>query len=94
MPEYVLIAFASTFAALRAQKYLTGYLPFQVMPVLREISSSCGIALRIACADLDFANNRLSASGMEPDTWRVYQVKQTGCAYLIEPVKTTEGSLD
>lgn len=45
--KYYLITFSSTHAAMAAQKFLKGKIPFYVMPTLREISNSCGISLKI-----------------------------------------------
>ena len=42
-----MLAFASTHAAITAQRALEGRVPFLTMPVLREVSASCGIALRV-----------------------------------------------
>ena len=74
--EYGLITFSSTFAALAAQKQLTGRLPFQGMPVLREISASCGIALRIDLQQLSEARELLTAADATADSCAFYRVTQ------------------
>ncbi len=52
--DFLIFTFASTHAALHAQKLLnTAGIPFTVMPTPREITADCGIALRIELAWID-----------------------------------------
>ena len=76
--DYDLLAFSSAYAAIAAQKLLTDRVPFQVMPVLREISASCGIALRFAPDRLEEVRSILSGSALAPELWALYGVSGAG----------------
>ena len=82
--EYGLITFSSTFAALTAQKQLTGQIPFQVMPVLREISASCGIALRIDLRRLSEARELLTPADASAGSCAFYRVTQDGRGIQVQ----------
>lgn len=52
--DFLIFSFASTHAALHAQKiFSVAGIPFTVMPTPREITADCGIALRIESAWID-----------------------------------------
>lgn len=44
--EYYLIAFETTTAAMEAEAYLKPHFSIAIMPVPREITSGCGLAVR------------------------------------------------
>ncbi len=49
--DFLIFSFASTHAALHAQKIFNAAgVPFTVMPTPREITADCGIALRVEIA--------------------------------------------
>ena len=73
MTEYAVIVFSSTFGAIRAQKALEGAVPFQVMPVLREISAGCGISLRLAPADVGAARAALAGTELDGAEYAFYE---------------------
>lgn len=68
------VTFASTSGAIRAQKLLDGVCPAVVMPVLRQVSAGCGIALRLAAEDVEKARAALA----ELPGWAMYAVTGTG----------------
>ncbi|WP_409970138.1 DUF3343 domain-containing protein [Bengtsoniella intestinalis] len=55
-----MIVFENTHSAMVAQKALAGIVSFVVMPTPRHISASCGIALKIATADVERASALLT----------------------------------
>ena len=86
-PDYCLISFASTHAALRARQALTGVCPAVVMPVLREISLGCGMALRLHPAHLSAARTARGESGLPRETYAFYRVTGSGSALRAEPLE-------
>lgn len=56
---YYTITFNNTHHAIALKKILSKYISIRTMPVLREISASCGIALRIEYSDFAKLNNIL-----------------------------------
>ena len=77
--DYCLITFSSSNGAIQAQRVLKGHLPFQVMPVLREVSASCGIALRLAPDAVE-----LSRSELRADEYAFYGVSGRGAALTAQ----------
>ena len=63
--DYGVITFTSTYGAIYAQKVLKEVAPVQVMPVLREISLGCGIAVRFRPEDLEGVRAALAASTLK-----------------------------
>ena len=82
--DYALITFASTYGAIRAQEALRPAVKALTMPVLREISLGCGIALRLAPSDLGVARTALAACGLEPGEYAFYAVTGSGPALRAE----------
>ncbi|HHY36392.1 MAG TPA: DUF3343 domain-containing protein [Firmicutes bacterium] len=68
MPEeYCLLTFASTHAALRAEKALRQKeIPFLLIPTPREISAGCGLALRVPAGQVQQVQELLAAIGVTP----------------------------
>lgn len=62
--EYYLFAFESTHGAITSKKNLEKEIDLVMMPTLREISSSCGISLRIEPKDLERAKKLMEESGV------------------------------
>ena len=83
-PDYCLISFASTHAAIRARQALTGVCPAVVMPVLREISLGCGIALRFDPEHLPAVRAALANSDLRPEDYAFYAVTGKGPALRAE----------
>ena len=82
--DYGLITFTSTYGAIYAQKLLEPVAPVRVMPVLREISLGCGIAVRFQPEDLDAVRAALAASTLKPGEYAFYGVTGSGSALRAE----------
>ncbi len=72
--DYGLLTFKSTHTAMAAQKALKDSVSFQVCPVLRMISASCGIALRIAVKDMDISKKLLLENKIEENMFEMYHI--------------------
>ena len=73
MDEYGLLTFKSSMSAMAAQKVLKD-IKFQVCPVLRMISASCGIALRISLCDVDAAKKLLEENAATKAMFDAYRI--------------------
>lgn len=76
------VTFASASGAIAAQRILEDVCPAVVMPVLRQVSASCGIALRLAPEDAPRARAALEQAGLTG--WQCYAVTGTGEALHCE----------
>ena len=85
--DYALVTFASTYGAIRAQEALRPAVKAVTMPVLREISLGCGIALRLAPGDLGLARTALAACGLEPGEYACYAGTGSGPALRAEKLE-------
>ena len=64
--EYAVILVYSTSYALRVEKVLAqAGIPCKLIPVPRQISSDCGVCVRIARADQEDALQTVEAAGVE-----------------------------
>lgn len=71
--HYYLVSFSSTHHALAAEKALkTRDIPQIMLPTPREISSSCGLALKISCESVEMAVDALKASKVSD--FAVYEI--------------------
>ena len=84
--DYCLIAFSSSSGAIQAQRVLKGHVAFQTMPVLREISASCGIALRLPPEGVEAAAALLGGSELRPGEFTFYAVTGQGPGLTAEPI--------
>ena len=84
--DYGLITFASTYGAICAQKTLEPVAPVRVMPVLREISLGCGMALRFPPEALEAVRQTLAASQLKPGEYAFYAITGSGPALKAEPL--------
>ena len=84
--DYGVITFTSTYGAIYAQKVLKEVAPVQVMPVLREISLGCGIALRFDPEHLPAVRESLSASDLKPEEYAFYAVTGSGASLRAVPL--------
>lgn len=66
------VTFSSTSGAIAAQRLLKGVCPAVVMPVLRQVSAGCGIALRLAPEDGERARQALEKAGLEAQFYAVF----------------------
>lgn len=76
--DYYLITFSNTHTAIAAQKFLTGKIPFLVMPTLREISSSCGISIKITEARLEEIKELLHSFEPSASMYTLYFIGSNG----------------
>lgn len=84
--DYGVITFSSTYGAIYAQKVLKEVAPIQVMPVLREISLGCGIAVRFRPEDLEGVRAALAASTLKAGEYAFYAVTGSGQHLTAEPL--------
>ena len=75
------VTFASASGAIAAQAALEGVCPVVVMPVLRQVSAGCGIALRLAPEDAERARRVLEEKRLDA---AFYGVTGTGEALRCE----------
>lgn len=64
MERFILITFASTHSAMKAERILAALKPI-MMPTLRQISTSCGMSLKIEKENYDRALTSLQEAGIE-----------------------------
>lgn len=55
MEEYYLYTFESTHGAISSHKLLKEHMDAVIMPVLREITASCGMSVRVAPEDFSLS---------------------------------------
>lgn len=84
--DYGVITFTSTYGAIYAQKLLKGVAPVQVMPVLREISLGCGIAVRFNPEDLEGVKAALAASTLKEEEYAFYAITGSGKDLTAQPL--------
>ena len=84
--DYGLVTFSSTHGAISAQKALEPAVPVRVMPVLREISLGCGMALRFPPQALETVRDILAGSELRPGEYAFYAVTGSGPALRAEPL--------
>lgn len=77
LDDYSLMTFSGTAHALKAEKLLkTAEFDFMVIPTLREISSSCGLSVKLRPENVEAGLDILIAGGVGIDG--VYHVKREG----------------
>ncbi len=84
MSDYYLFTFASTHAAISTHKRLAPSVKAVLMPVLRQISASCGMAVRVEPDALDRA---LALLEEIPPGTRLYHVEGEQVTPLPDPVR-------
>ena len=84
--DYGVITFTSTYGAIYAQKVLRPVADVLTMPVLREISLGCGIAVRFRPEDGAAVHAALAASALRPDEYAFYGVTGSGADLRAEPL--------
>lgn len=84
--DYGLLTFASTYGAIYAQKLLEPVAAVRVMPVLREISLGCGMALRFPPEELEEVRKALAASELKPGDYAFYAISGSGSSLRAEPL--------
>ena len=76
--DYGVITFTSTYGAIYAQKVLRPVADVLTMPVLREISLGCGMAVRLHPEDLPAVRAAMTSSQLKPEEYAFYAVTGTG----------------
>ncbi|SBW05232.1 conserved hypothetical protein [uncultured Eubacteriales bacterium] len=84
--DYCILAFTSTHAAISAQALLTPVCPVQTMPVLRQVSAGCGIALRFSPGDLPAVRTVLASSPLTRSEYALYAVTGGGANLRAESI--------
>lgn len=79
--DWVHVTFPTSGGAIAAQKALDGVCPAVVMPVLRQVSAGCGIALRLTPEVWEKAWEVLRSAGVDTE---FYAVTGTGTALHCE----------
>lgn len=79
--DWVHATFTTAGGAISAQKALEGVCPAVVMPVLRQVSAGCGIALRLTPEVWEQARETLAAAGVDT---KFYAVTGTGTQLRCE----------
>lgn len=85
--DYCLITFSSTHAAISAQKALEGVCPTLVMPVLREISKGCGIAVRFDPPYFEAVRAALVTTALPRGSYAFYGVTGSGSQLSTRPLE-------
>ncbi|MDD5937847.1 MAG: DUF3343 domain-containing protein [Clostridiales bacterium] len=76
------VTFASASGAMAAQHALRGICPVVVMPVLRQVSAGCGIALRVEPEQVEQVRQILREKAV--GEWDMYAVTGSGRALRCE----------
>lgn len=63
--QYYMITFASTHGAISTKSYLGTTIPIVIMPTLREVSKSCGIAIRVAPEHIEQAKQLMQQGSIK-----------------------------
>lgn len=79
-----MITFSGTHAAISAQKLLEPLCPIQTMPVLREVSKGCGIAVRFAPEYLAVVRKALNDSPLPAVEYAFYGISGGGRSLKAE----------
>lgn len=83
--EYAVFTFATTSHALKAEKILKSLqAEFMIMPTLREISSSCGLSVKLKPENMKSYYQKLISNDVPVDG--VYQVQNEGRRHLVTPI--------
>lgn len=90
---YGLITFHNTHSAMETRNYLQPLFSIVIMPVLREISSSCGIGIRFHMEDLFKIKEALLHSSLSCDLYRMYRIGETNIEQITLIDREIEGHL-
>ena len=84
--DYGVITFTSTYGAIYAQKVLRPAADVLTMPVLREISLGCGIAVRFRPEALEGVKAALAASTLKEGEYAFYAITGSGKDLTAQPL--------
>lgn len=83
LTDYYLFTFKTTSYALKAEKVLKkANSEFVVIPTLREISTSCGLSIKVSLEKCDETNQLLIANQVPIDS--IYKVEKQGRKNVVE----------
>jgi hypothetical protein len=83
MKEYCIISFLAAEHALRAERILRDKeVSFLLIPTPREITTGCGLALRLDCRDLPGVKSLMEQENIIPQG--IYRQKRTAGKSLLE----------
>jgi len=82
--EYCIISFVSTHHALASEKILKNSgLSFILIPTPREISTSCGLSVKLSCSDKENALKTLAQQHItQVEVYRIY--KESGHHKIVK----------
>lgn len=87
--DYGIITFASTSYALKAEKVMKGVeKSFMIIPTPREISASCGLAMKLEPEGLKEFLQILA--GEKVPVQRVYRIEEEGKNKILHPIHPQE----
>lgn len=83
--EYCLVTFNTTHSAMQSEDVLNRYgIPYLTVPVPKEISAGCGLAIRYDCAFHAMLTQSLGDAGIIPDSF--YNVKKQNGQISYTPI--------
>ena len=71
---YYLLTFDNTHKAIQVKKVLSRYMSIRTVPILREISASCGISIRIEEKDYDTLLKIINDHKL--DNFDIYEIRR------------------
>ncbi len=88
--EYCVVTFPSTQCALLGEKHLVGVeVELVVIPTPREISASCGLALKLFCRNLENVKKELAVAAVA--TSGFYRFTKTDSGTMVVEVSGENG---
>lgn len=80
IPFYYILTFPTTTAVMEAEKYIKEYFPITIMPVPREISAGCGLAIRFmnSESEAEAINEFYKSAPLEGTLYKMYTQKVDG----------------
>lgn len=81
--DYYMLSFRSTHTAITTQKLLECVCPIHTMPVLREVSAGCGIAVRFSPEYLAVVRSALCTSLLSPEEYTLCAVTGSGKSLTV-----------
>lgn len=87
MNKYYLLTFDSTHDAMEFEDFLKKDFSIIVMPTLREITTGCGISIKIKEQEYEKALSKISLmKNIDSAKYKVYYVEGLGKNKIIKPI--------
>lgn len=83
--EYLILTFKTTADVMQAEQYLKDIFSIAIIPVPREISSGCGLAIRFLHPDETAIRNFLKASPLDFELYKM-KTERLGKARSVEKI--------